>query len=78
MILGRVLAEEGHQTPGKVLAGDDSAPRQDPCRATRQGPHQGRQQGHCQAHANQASIRRSHVATSPTSWEGTCVATCSS
>ena len=28
MILGKILAEEGHQTPGKVLAGDDNAPRQ--------------------------------------------------
>ena len=63
MILGKTLAEEGYQTPGKALAGDDSVPwqdpcratRQDPCRATRQGPHQGRQQGHRQAHANQAS-----------------------
>ena len=55
MILGKILAEEGYQTPGKALAGDDSAPRQDPCRATRQGPHRGRQQGHRQAHVNQAS-----------------------
>ena len=55
MILGMILAEEGHQNPGKALAGDDSVPRQDPCRATRQGPRQGRQQGHCQAHTNQAS-----------------------
>ena len=31
--LGRILAEESHKTPGKILAGDDCAPRQDPCRA---------------------------------------------
>ena len=31
-ILGNILAEESHETPGKVLAGDDSAPRQNPCR----------------------------------------------
>ena len=63
MILGKILAEEGHQTPGKILAGDDSAPRQDPCRATRQdpcratrqGPCQGRQWGHCHARTNQVS-----------------------
>ena len=40
-ILGKILAEEGYQTPGKTLAGDDSAPRQDPCRATRQDPSRG-------------------------------------
>ena len=28
-ILGKILAEEIHETPGKVLAGDNSAPRQD-------------------------------------------------
>ena len=55
MILGKILAGEGDQTPGKTLAGDDSTPRQDPCRATRQGPHQRRQQGHRQAYAIQAS-----------------------
>ena len=31
--LGEILAEEGHKTPGKTLAGDDCAPWQDPCRA---------------------------------------------
>ena len=31
--LGGILAEESHKTPGKILAGDDCAPRQDPCRA---------------------------------------------
>ena len=31
--LGEILAEESHKTPGKILAGDDCAPRQDPCRA---------------------------------------------
>ena len=55
MTLGKILAEEGHQTPDKILAGDDNTPRRDPYRATRQGPHQGRQRGHRQAHANQAS-----------------------
>ena len=38
MILGKILAEEIHETPGKILAGDDSTPRQDPCRATRRDP----------------------------------------
>ena len=33
MILCKILAEESHETPGKILAGDDCAPRQDPCRA---------------------------------------------
>ena len=33
MTLGKILAEENHKTPGKILAGDDSTPRQDPCRA---------------------------------------------
>ena len=53
--LGEILAEESHKTPSKILARDGCAPRQDPCRATRQGPHRGRQWGHRQAHANQAS-----------------------
>ena len=47
MILGKIPAEEGHQTPGKDLAGDDSTPRQDPCWATRQDPRQAHWQGHC-------------------------------
>ena len=55
MILGKILAEGNHKTPGKILARDDSAPRQGPCRATRQGPRQGHQQGHYQARTNQVS-----------------------
>ena len=31
--LGGIFAEESHKTPGKILAGDDCAPQQDPCRA---------------------------------------------
>ena len=31
--LGGILAEESHKTPDKILAADDCAPRQDPCRA---------------------------------------------
>ena len=73
----RTLAEGSLSSPGKILAGDDSAPRQGPCRATRQGPRQGRQQGHCHDRTNQVS-GRSHAAASSTSWAGTCVATCSS
>ena len=46
-ILGKIPTEEGHQTLGKILAGDGSAPRQ--------GPHQGCQQGHRQARTNQVS-----------------------
>ena len=56
MILDKILAEEIHKTPGKILVGDDSAPRQDPCRATQQDPCQGRQRGHCQARIHQVSI----------------------
>ena len=33
MILGKILAEESHKTPGKILARDECASRQDPCRA---------------------------------------------
>ena len=63
MILDKILAEETRKTPGKILVGDGSTPRQDPCRATRQDPCwatrqdpcQRRQQGHCQARTNQAS-----------------------
>ena len=37
MILGKILAEGSHKTPGKILAGDNSTPWRGPCRATRQG-----------------------------------------
>ena len=77
MVLGKILAEESHKTPSKILAGDDRAPRQDPCRATRQGSHQGRQQGHCQARTNQVSTAVRMQLPAQTSWAGTCVATCS-
>ena len=54
-ILGKILAEEIHETPGKILVGDDrsatarplSGPRQDPCR--------GRQWGRGLAHVCQDS-----------------------
>ena len=36
------------------------------------------QRGHNQARTNQVSTADSHAAASPTSWAGTCVATCSS
>ena len=39
----RSLPRKATKTPGKTLAGDDNTTRRDPCRATRQGPHQGRQ-----------------------------------
>ena len=56
MILGGILAEEIHKTPGKRLAGDDCnatarplpGPRQDPCR--------GHQRGRGQAHTCEGSI----------------------
>ena len=32
-ILGETLAKEIHETPGKILAGDDRVPQRDPCRA---------------------------------------------
>ena len=64
--LAGVRAEEAHETPGKALAGDDGMPRQDPCRATRQGPHQGRQRGHCEAHTSQVSaIDRMQLLSQP-------------
>ena len=52
-ILGKILAEEIHETLGKILAGDDrdttarplAGPRQDPCR--------GHLRGHSQAHVCQ-------------------------
>ena len=55
MILDKILAEEIHETSGKILAGDDRdatarpllGPRQDPCR--------GHQRGRGQAHARQDS-----------------------
>ena len=43
------------QDPRQDPCRNKSAPRQDPCRATRQGPRQRRQQGHCQARTNQVS-----------------------
>ena len=76
-ILGKILVEEGHQTPSKILAGEDNAPRQDPCRATRQGPQRGRQQGRCQARTSQVSTAVRMQLPAQTSWAGTCVATCS-
>uniref|UniRef100_M8ATY4 O-methyltransferase C-terminal domain-containing protein n=1 Tax=Aegilops tauschii TaxID=37682 RepID=M8ATY4_AEGTA len=54
-ILGKILAEGNPKTPGKILAGDNSAPRQDPCQATRQGPRQGRQRGHLRVRTSQVS-----------------------
>ena len=77
MILDKILAKETRKTPDKILAGDDSAPRQDPCRATRQGPRQGRQQGHFQARTSQVSTAVRMQLPAQTSWAGTCVATCS-
>ena len=66
-ILTKILTEETHKTPGKILAGDTSAPQQDPCRATwqdpcratRQDPRQRQPRGHCQARTNQilAAVR---------------------
>ena len=44
-----ILIEETHKTPGKILAREASAPRQDPCRATRQDHRQAHRQGHYQA-----------------------------
>ena len=77
MILGKILAEESHKTPGKILAGDDSAPRQDPCQVPRQGSRRRRQQSHCQARTSQVSTTVRMQLPAQTSWAGTCVATCS-
>ena len=77
MILDKILAEESHETPGKILARDDSAPRQDPCRAPRQGSRQRCQHHHCQARTSQLSTAVHMQLPAQTSWAGTCVATCS-
>ena len=78
MILGKILTEKSHKTPGKILAGDDSTPQQDPCRAPLQGSRRRRQQGHCQARTSQVSTAVHMQLPAQTSWAGTCVATCSS
>ena len=51
----RSLPRRATRPPGKILARDDSAPRQDPCRASRQGSRRRRQQDHCQARTSQVS-----------------------
>ena len=67
MILGKILSEEIHETSSKILTGDDRDAPARPFRRTPAGPqpdpHLPRL--HC----------RSHIAASPTSWAGTCVAT---
>ena len=78
MILGGIPAKEDHKAPGKSLAGDDSrrhgktfagAPAR-PLPRTPVGPPSGPRQSNLH--------RRSHAATDPISWAGTCVAACRS
>ena len=67
--LGKALAEESHKTPGKILAGDDHGAAARPFPGTLVGP---------QPDPRLPRLhRRSHAAASPTSWESTCVETCS-
>ena len=53
MILGEILAEEIHETPGKTLAGDDHGATARPLPGPRQGPCRGHLRGRGQAHVCQ-------------------------
>ena len=55
MILGEILAEEIHETPGKILAGDDHDAMARPLPGLRQDPCRGHLRGHSQAHVCQDS-----------------------
>ena len=54
-ILCKILAEDTHETPGKILVGDDHNATGRPLPGPRQGPCRGHPQGHSQAHARQGS-----------------------
>ena len=49
-ILGEILAEEIHETPGKILVGDDRDATTRPLPRPRQGPCRGHLRGHSQTH----------------------------
>ena len=53
MTLDKILAEETHKTPGKILAGYDRNATARPLPGPRQGPCQGHPRGHSQAHVYQ-------------------------
>ena len=55
MNLGKILAEETHKTPGKILAGDDSNATARPLPGPRQSPCRGRPRGHSRARTHRAS-----------------------
>ena len=59
MILGKILAEEIHETPGKILAGDDRDATARPLPRTPAGPQPGPRLPRPHRH--------SHTAASPTS-----------
>ena len=54
-ILGKILAEEIHETPGKILAGDDYDATARPLPGPRQGHCRGHLRGHSQDHVCQDS-----------------------
>lgn len=67
-IVGEILVEDIHETPGTTLAGDDHGAAARPLPRTLTGPRLGPRLPRLH--------RRSHAATSSTSWAGTCVAAC--
>ena len=54
-ILGKILVEEIHKTPGKILARDDRDAMARTLPGLRQDPCRGHPRGHCQAHVCQDS-----------------------
>ena len=65
-ILGKILAKEIHETPSKILSGDDRGATARPLPRTSAGPQPGPQLPRLH--------HRSHAAASSTSWAGICVA----
>ena len=55
MILGKMLAEDTHETPGKILAGDDHDATARPLPGPRQDSCQRHPRGRSQAHIRQSS-----------------------
>ena len=75
MTLGKILAEEGHQTPGKILAGDDRDATARPLLGHPARPSPRAPAGPLPGPHQPSLCRRSHAAASSTSWAGTYVAT---